>query len=163
MWLSAPAFGTLAARTGAWRALRPQLVPGIVGALLGGLVLLAFRQRAPSAVTERGRQRLRSVAADRVLYGGITEAAAAALGRDDAATLAVRAGRDVASRVPARSRRHPAIAGSALLFELGHLPTIVAYGGTLTAEVVLWTLVGNALFGVVAGVLFPAPRPPRPR
>ena len=154
VWLSAPAFEALAARTGAWRALRPQLVPGIVGALLGGIVLLAFRQRAPSAVTNAVANGFDPSLLIRVLYGGITEELLLRWGVMTLLLSLFAPGARRRGTRPGAISAAAAIAGSALLFGLGHLPTIVAYGGALTAEVVLWTLVGNALFGVVAGVLF---------
>lgn len=152
--LAAPAFAAVAARTGAWRALAPQLAPGVLGALLGGLVLLAFRQRAPSAVTTAVASGFDPSLLVRVLYGGVTEEI---LLRWGVMTLLLwlfgtRARRR--GERPGRVAAAAAIAGSALLFGLGHLPTIAAYGGTLTPDVVLWTLAGNGLFGVVMGRLF---------
>lgn len=154
MALAAPVFEALAARAGAWPALRPQLVPGTVGALLGGLVLLAFRQRAPSAVTSAVANGFDPSLLVRVLYGGITEEL---LLRWCVMTLLLwcfAPGARRRGRRPGRIAATAAIVGSALLFGLGHLPTIVAYGGALTRDVVLWTLAGNAIFGVVTGVLF---------
>ncbi len=152
--LAAPAFEALAARSGAWRALRPQIVPGLLGALLGGLVLLLFRQRAPSAVTSAVASGFDPSLLVRVLYGGMTEEL---LLRWGAMTLLLwlfaRRSRRRGER-PGRISAAAAIVGSALLFGLGHLPTIAAYGGTLARDVVLWTLAGNGLFGVVTGVLF---------
>ena len=152
--LSAPAFEALAARTGAWRALRPQLAPGILGALLGALVLLAFRQRAPSAVTSAVANGFDPSLLIRVLYGGLTEELLLRWGVMTLLLWLLAPGARRRGARPGAISAAAAIAGSALLFGLGHLPTIVAYGGALTVEVVLWTLAGNALFGVVMGILF---------
>jgi hypothetical protein len=152
--LAAPVFEAVAARRGAWHALRPQLVPGLVGALLGGLVLLLFRQRAPSAIHSAVAGGFDPSLLVRVLYGGVTEEL---LLRWGAMTLLLwlfaRGARRRHAR-PGRLAAAAAIAGSALLFGLGHLPTIVAYGGTLSTDVVAWTLAGNGLFGVLTGILF---------
>lgn len=152
--LAAPVFEALAGGGRAWRALRPQLVPGVLGALLGGLVLLAFRQRAPSAVATAVASGFDPSLVVRVLYGGITEEL---LLRWGAMTLLLWLFAPGARRRGARPgsvAAAAAIAGSALLFGLGHLPTIVAYGGALTGDVIVWTLAGNGIFGTVAGVLF---------
>jgi hypothetical protein len=152
--LAAPVFEALVERSGAWRALRPQLVPGALGALLGGLVLLAFRQRAPSAVTNAVSNGFDPSLLVRVLYGGITEELLLRWGAMTLLLWLLAPGARRRGERPGRIAAASAIAGSALLFGLGHLPTIVAYGGALTRDVVLWTLTGNALFGVVTGVLF---------
>lgn len=152
--LAAPAFEALAAGSGAWRALRPQLLPGILGALLGGLVLLAFRQRAPSAVTSAVANGFDPSLLVRVLYGGITEELLLRWGVMTLLLWLLAPGARRRGERPGGVAAGAAIAGSALLFGLGHLPTIVAYGGVLTPEVVLWTLTGNGLFGVVTGILF---------
>jgi membrane protease YdiL (CAAX protease family) len=152
--LVAPVFEALVARTGVWRALRPQLAPGLIGALAGGIVLLLFRQRAPSAVTSAVANGFDPSLLVRVLYGGITEELLLRWGVMTLLLWIVAPGARRRGARPGRIAAAVAILGSALLFGLGHLPTIVAYGGTLTPEVVLWTLTGNALFGIVVGVLF---------
>ena len=43
---------------------------------------------------------------------------------------------------------------SALLFALGHLPAAQALAGALTVPVVVFVLVGNTAFGLVAGWLY---------
>lgn len=152
--LAAPAFEALAGRGGAWRALRPQIAPGVVGALLGGIVLLLFRQRAPSAVTSAVASGFDPSLLVRVLYGGITEELLLRWGAMTLLLWLFAPGARRRGERPGRIAAAAAIAGSALLFGLGHLPTIAAYGGTLTPDVVLWTLTGNGLFGVVTGALF---------
>lgn len=152
--LAAPVFEAAAARRGVGRVLLAQLVPGALGGLAGGLVLLLFRQRAPSAIRTVSAGGFDPSLLVRVLYGGITEEI---LLRWGAMTLLLwifaRGARRRRQR-PGRLAAGAAILGSALLFGLGHLPTLVAYGGELTPEVLLWTLTGNGLFGIVTGVLF---------
>ena len=118
------------------RALLPELAPGIVGGLLCAGVLRLFAQRRAGR-DRRGRgERLRSVAAGARAVRRRHRGAAAALGCDDPAALApdalpargARAGR-------ARSRWRSRSCSSALLFGLGHLPTVVAFGGELTRAV----------------------------
>jgi membrane protease YdiL (CAAX protease family) len=47
-----------------------------------------------------------------------------------------------------------AILISALLFGLGHLPVASMLAGGLTLPIFLYVLVGNSIFGVVAGLLY---------
>ena len=47
-----------------------------------------------------------------------------------------------------------AVALSALLFAVGHLPAAQAMAGALTPEVVTFVMVGNTAFGLVAGWLY---------
>lgn len=152
--LVAPVFEAFARGDRVWRALRPQLVPGALGALLGGLVLLAFRQRAPSAVTTAVASGFDPSLVVRVLYGGITEELLLRWGVMTLLLWLFAPGARRRATRPGSVAAAAAIAGSALLFGLGHLPTIVAYGGALTGEVIVWTLAGNGIFGTVAGVLF---------
>ena len=52
------------------------------------------------------------------------------------------------------ARAGVAVALSALLFAVGHLPAAQAMAGALTPEVVTFVMVGNTAFGLVAGWLY---------
>lgn len=123
--LAAPVFEAAVARRGVGRALRPQLVPGIVGALLGGLVLLLFRQRAPSTIHSAVAGGFDPSLLVRVLYGGITEELLLRWGTMTLLLWIFARGARRRHARPGRIAAAAAIAGSALLFGLGHLPTIV--------------------------------------
>ncbi|MNV90211.1 CAAX amino terminal protease self- immunity [compost metagenome] len=47
-----------------------------------------------------------------------------------------------------------AVVLSAVLFAVGHLPAAQAMAGVLTPQVVVFVLVGNTAFGLVAGWLY---------
>lgn len=155
--LAAPAFEALVARTSVVRALLPQLLPGVVGGVLGCIVLRVFDRSAPAEIGEVVASGFDPSLAVRVLYGGITEELLLRWGVLTLLlwllVLPVRAlrGND---RTPGRIAAALAIVLSAIVFGLGHLPTVVAFGGELTRGVVLYVVLGNALFGSVAGVLF---------
>jgi len=129
-----------------------QIVPGIAGGVAGCAVLLAFAAQPPAQVAGVAR-RFDPTLLVRVLYGGVTEEI---LLRWCVMTLLLYVASRRARRggMPGAAAVALAIAGSALLFGLGHLPTVVAYGGTLEPDVVAWVVGGNALFGSVAGLLF---------
>jgi membrane protease YdiL (CAAX protease family) len=155
--LAAPAFEALVARTSVGRALLPQLLPGVVGGVLGCIVLRVFDRRAPAEIGAVVASGFDPSLAVRVLYGGITEELLLRWGVMTvllwllALPARVLRGRE---GPPGRVAAVLAILLSALVFGLGHLPTVVAFGGELTRGVVLYVVLGNALFGGVAGVLF---------
>lgn len=155
--LRAPAFEALVARRSATRALLPQILPGVAGGVLGCVVLRVFGRSAPSEIAAITASGFDPSLVVRVLYGGVTEEL---LLRWGVMTLLL-----WLLVLPARALRGPerqpgrvavalAILLSALAFGLGHLPTVVAFGGELTRGVVLYVVLGNALFGSVAGLLF---------
>jgi hypothetical protein len=152
--LAAPAFTALVTRRPVLRALRPQVVPGILGGMLGALILLVFHRRVPAGVATAVAAGFDPSLAVRVLYGGVTEEL---LLRWGAMSFFLWAAWRVVQRGAGTPRAGVvafAVLASALLFGLGHLPTVLAFGGTLSRGVVVYLLVGNALFGTVTGVLF---------
>lgn len=151
--VSAPAISAIAGGGGVLDAWRPQLVPGFVGGCIGAVVIVAFYAFAPEP--------LRAVQPEaplpltvRVLYGGITEEVLMRWGLMTAiAWLGWRILQRDAQR-PSAAVMWAAIAVSALLFGLSHLPAVAQSLPALSASVVAYTTIGNALFGVVAGYLF---------
>lgn len=151
--LAAPVFEAVLAGTGAVQALRNQLVPATVaGALVGGL-LIYLTGAAPAELRALGAQ-FQIPLAPKLLYGGVTEEILMRWGLMSVLIwlpwrfLQGRAGRPRTAYVVA------GIAITALLFGLGHLPAVIAMGGTLSAAVVAYVVVGNTLPGIVFGVLY---------
>jgi hypothetical protein len=152
--LHAPAFAALAARGGVARALLPQLAPGAIGGILGASVLLAFRQRAPAAMATTAAAGFDPSLLVRVLYGGITEEL---LLRWGVMTLLLWASWRLVQRgagAPQPAVVLFAVLASAFVFGLGHLPTVLAFGGALSRPVIAYVLLGNATFGCITGFLF---------
>ena len=151
--LHAPVFEALAGSTPVVAALRPLLVPGLLGGLVGGAFLIAITYAAPPELATAAQKIVLPLSV-RILYGGITE------------ELLLRWG--VMSlmlwllwRFVQRSPGQPtallvwlAIVGSAALFGVGHLPAAHAIVGTLSFPVVVFVVGGNAAFGTLAGWLF---------
>ena len=140
-----------------WTALKPQLGPGLVGGLLGGAAIVvvsaAWLPLLPSEFTDAADS-LSLPAATRFLYGGITEEI---LMRWGLMTLLVW----VAHRVAARKAATPpaaayvfAIVISALLFGAGHLGLAALLAPELTASIIGYIVIANALFALVAGYLY---------
>ena len=151
--LHAPAFEAIATRSPMARALKPQLVAGLIGGTFGGILVIVFSFLAPpelAAVQKRFDVPLIA----RVLYGGFTEEI---LLRWGFMTLLVW----VAWRLFQRGTGSPkaiavwiAIIVSALVFGAGHLPAAALLIGRLSPAVVVLVVAANALFGILAGFLF---------
>ena len=157
--LSAPVAESLAAGGPTGLALRTQLLPGVLGALIGAAsVLLTAALVKPFLTTDTierisSFQRLLPIPT-RLLYGGITEEV---LMRWGLMTLAVW----VVWRVfqkrftkPTRICFVVAILFSSFVFALGHLPVAFLLLPEVTAAVILFVIVANSAFGVVAGYLY---------
>ncbi|MDD2700695.1 MAG: CPBP family intramembrane metalloprotease [Sideroxydans sp.] len=151
--LAAPAVSAVASRGSVLNALRPQVVPGLVGGAIGAIVILGFYVFAPES--------LKAIQPDtplplvvRVLYGGITEEV---LVRWGLMTVLVWVGwralrRDL--QEPSAGIIWGAIAISALVFGLSHLPSVAQSLPAVTPYFAAYVTIGNALFGLIAGHLF---------
>lgn len=159
--LRAPAAEAMAG--GKWRefgsALKPQIIPGILGGVGGGLaiVLIASTSRwflppeTLTRITELGKH---LPVPTRLLYGGITEEL---LLRWGVMTLLVWA----AWRILNRGQDKPkagyvigAILVSAVIFGIGHLPIALMLVSAPTVAFVSYVIVANSIFGIIAGWLF---------
>ncbi len=151
--LRAPAFEAVAARRPPGPALAPQLLPGLICGVAGGILLYAILRFAPAAVAEL-QQRFTPPLVARILYGGITEEI---LLRWGFMTTLVW----LAWRLLQRRRGAPrvlyvwlAIVVSALVFGAGHLPAASVLIGTLTVNIVVFVVVANTVFGILFGYLY---------
>jgi len=157
--LSAPAAEAVARGTSLKSAVQPQVLPGIVGGLAGGILLGAIQVGAkfmlpPEFVTKAEALASNTSLATRILYGGITEEL---LLRWGMMSLLVWLGWRVFSKghgKPATPYFVAAIALSALLFGLGHLPLAFVLGTSVTASVIAYVVVANSIFGLIAGYLY---------
>lgn len=151
--LRAPVMEALAKRGDCLSALAPQLIPGVIGGILGAAVIVGFYEFSPRALAALQTTDSIPLAA-RVLYGGITEEV---LIRWGLMTTLVW----LAWRVLQRGKGAPSstvvwlgIGISALLFGVSHVPSVVAAVGSVPLTIVAYITLGNALFGLVAGILF---------
>lgn len=151
--LGAPVFEAALSGTGAWVALKPQLIPAaIVGLFTGGMLVLLGRI-TPAELLALG-QTIKIPVAAKLLYGGVTEEV---LMRWGLMTFLVwLPWRFIQKRLgpPRPTYVIGAIFMAALLFGAGHLPAAAAMGVSLTAPVVTWIIVGNTVPGVLCGFLY---------
>lgn len=157
--LSAPLFEAISNRTAINLAIQPQVLPGIIGGLVGGILLTAIQFCAKlflplDFVTKAEALSSNTSFLTRILYGGITEEL---LLRWGLMTLLVWMGWRVFSQgqdVPSTFCFTVAIFLSALFFGLGHLPLVFALGTQVTISVIAFVIVGNSVFGLIAGYLY---------
>ncbi len=152
--LRAPAFEAAVTARPIASALRPQVLPGLVGGVLGGAGLFAIGGYAAPAALAAVEQQFTLPILARVLYGGMTEELLLRWGLMTA--LVWLAWRFVQHRQGAPRTVYVwlAIVVSALLFGAGHLPAAAALIGHLTGALVMFVVVANAAFGVLFGYLF---------
>lgn len=156
----APRIGLQASALTAWLsgqrvapALRPQWMPGLLGGMFGAIWLVLLAHVAPSELRPADPASAMPLLV-KVLYGGITEEL---LVRWGAMGLLLWLFWRVLQRGQGRPRPvwvAVAVVLSALLFAAGHLPAAQAIAGVLTPDVLAYMLIGNTVFGLVAGALF---------
>jgi len=156
--LSAPALEALARRDSFIEALRNEIIPGIVGGLIGAAAVVSSwvvaRLILPLEFVARAEQfnHLLPVPT-RLLYGGVTEEVFLRWGL---LTFLVWAGWKLFQR--AHGKPHSryfvgAILISSIVFGLGHLPIAVALG-SISITIGLYIVIANSMFGLIAGYLY---------
>jgi membrane protease YdiL (CAAX protease family) len=157
--LSSPVAESAASGGNSISAFKPQIIPGIVGGLTGGvsLVLIAAALKpflSPEVLARLGEYGKILPLPVRLLYGGIIEEL---LLRWGLMTLLVWA----AWRLFQKGQGRPkpaffvgAILISSLLFAIGHLPVAFMLFPEPTLALTLFVIVGNSAFGLIAGYLY---------
>jgi membrane protease YdiL (CAAX protease family) len=148
--LRAPLLSAWACRAPLGQAIRPAIVPGLAGGVVGAAALYLASRAAP--VQMHIDTPIPVLA--RLLYGGITEEL---LMRWGLMTLIAW----IIWRLFQHRAEHPSpaviaasIVLSALMFGAGHLPAAATLVGHLTAGVIAYVVIANAVFGVIAGWLY---------
>ena len=157
--LSSPVAEAAASGGDSVSAFKPQIIPGIVGGLTGGvsLVLIAAALKpflSPEVLARLGEYGKILPLPTRLLYGGIIEEL---LLRWGLMTLLVWA----AWRLFQKGQNRPkpaflvgAILISSVVFAIGHLPMAFMLFPELTLALKLFVIVGNSAFGVIGGYLY---------
>jgi hypothetical protein len=157
--LSSPYVESIAAGRPSLSALRPQLVPAVLGAVVGSVCILLTASAVRQVLTADVNDRLSALGTllplpMRLLYGGIVEEL---LLRWGLMTLLVWIGWRLfqkAQNKPSSITFVVAILLSSLVFAVGHLPVAVMLVGEITTAIVFFVIVANSAFGIVAGYLY---------
>jgi len=157
--LTAPLAESFAAGRPALAPLRRQLLPGVVGGFTGGFAILltaAVIKPFLTAETIRLSANFGKLVpmTTRLLYGGITEELLMRWGLMTFFAWAVWRLFQRRFERPTRVCFVAAILLSALIFGLGHLPVAVTLLGGATVAMVVFVIVANSAFGIVAGYLY---------
>jgi len=157
--LSAPFAEALANDGDRIAALGPQVIPGIIGSLVGGaaIILVGFtsRQFLAAEITQRISQFGEFLPLPtRLLYGGFVEEL---LLRWGVMTFLVWGGWRLfqkGERVPTATIFVFAILISSVIFAIGHLPIAYLLFPAHTIALTMFVIIGNSMFGLVAGYLY---------
>jgi len=157
--LRAPTAEALAAGSAVASALKPQIVPGLIGGALGGFFIilssLLFKPLLSAETINRVGQFGKLLPLPtRLLYGGITEEL---LLRWGVMTLLVwLMWRLLQKRqaAPTQATFVTANVISALVFGVGHLPIAFMLLPNASLALVLFVIIANSTFGIIAGYLF---------
>ena len=157
--LSSPAAEAAAGNGPLGSALKPQIIPGLIGGFVGGvgIILNWFIWKPflpPEFVALSVDLNKLLPLPTRLLYGGFTEEL---LLRWGLMTLLVWA----AWRLFQKGQGEPqtvyftgAIVVSAVMFGLGHLPFAFALIPDASVALILYVIVGNSMFGLIVGYLY---------
>lgn len=135
-------------------ALRPQLIPGFVAGVFGGVALFAIGGSASPAVLAEVEPPFTLPFLARVLYGGVTEELLLRWGLMTLLVWLAWRFLQYRSGAPRPLYVWLAIVVSALLFGAGHLPAATMQTAELTGYVVLFIVGTNTAFGVLFGYLY---------
>lgn len=155
--LSAPFTAAIARGDRLSTAIKPQVLPGLVGGLLGAIALSTISSLwspfLPWDFLAKAKEQPTPLLV-RLLYGGITEEL---LLRWGLMTLLVWLGWRLLQRRKGQPRTRyvvGAIVLSSLFFGMAHLPILFALGSQVTLSLISYILVANSLFGAIAGYLY---------
>lgn len=157
--LHAPAAEAWARREEFFSELRPQILPGIIAGILCGSALigiwLVFTPfLTPEFVSQAERFNKFIPTAVRFLYGGLTEEV---LLRWGMMTFLVWLFWRLFQKGAGKPRPAFVVAAiliSAFIFAVGHLPLAIALAGQTSVPMIGFVIIGNSLFGIVAGFLY---------
>lgn len=157
--LSSPLAEAVSSGSSITSAIQPQIVSGIVGGLISSILLMMVEFLTKPFLPAEFVSKAKALSSNtsfltRILYGGITEEL---LLRWGMMTLLVW----VAWRIFSHGQGEVAalyfigaILLSSFLFGLGHLPLVILLGAQVTPLIVSYVIVGNSLFGLIAGYLY---------
>jgi membrane protease YdiL (CAAX protease family) len=140
-------------------ALKPQIIPGLIGGFAGGVGIILnwflWKPFLPSEFVARSLELNKLLPLPtRLLYGGFTEEL---LLRWGLMTLLVWA----AWRLFQKGQGEPqrvyfigAIVVSSVIFGLGHLPFVFALVPDASIALILYVIAGNSIFGLIVGYLY---------
>lgn len=157
--LSAPVAEAAAGNGQLASALKPQIIPGLIGGFMGGLgiILNWFLWKSflpPAFVARSGELNKLLPLPTRLLYGGFTEELLLRWGLMTLLLWAVWRLFQKGKGKPRTVYLTGAIIASSVIFGLGHLPFVFLLVPDASVALVLYVIAGNSFFGLIAGYLY---------
>lgn len=142
-----------------WAAIQPQIVPGLIGGAIGGIWLSSWFSLWQSSLPIAFLNQAEDISKNtpfftRILYGGITEEIILRWGLMTFLVWIMWLALQKFQGAPETIYVILAIAISSFVFGLGHLPIAFALSSQITVLLVLYIVLGNSLFGIIAGYLY---------
>ena len=157
--LSSPAAEALAGGQPVGSALRPQVLPGALGAVIGGISILVAAAVFKPFLTPETIQRVAQFGGlmpfpTRLLYGGLTEEVLLRWGFMTLIVWAVWRVFQKKLMKPSKGSFIVAILISSIVFAIGHLPIAIGVLHDTSVALIMFVIVANSAFGLVAGFLY---------
>jgi membrane protease YdiL (CAAX protease family) len=157
--LSSPAAEAVAGKQDFLAALKPQIIPGLIGGFLGGVGIIvnwfSWKPFLPPDFVARSVELNKLLPLPtRLLYGGLTEELLLRWGLMTLLVWAVWRLFQKGQGKPLTVYFVGAIIVSALIFGLGHLPFVFALVPEASVALIVYVIVGNFIFGLIAGYLY---------
>lgn len=155
--LHAPVIAAYAEGQEPYSILKSQVIPAVIGGVLGGLFVLGFMVVLVGYLPEdfiRAGEKLNPPWYSKVIYGGITEEILIRWGLMSFLTWCCYRLTQAKNSVIQSHNYLFAIVLSAFLFGVGHLPVAFALSSEVNLALVLYIIFGNAGFGLIAGYLY---------
>jgi len=157
--LSSPVAEAMAGKGQIGPALKPQIIPGLIGGFIGGVGIILnwvlWKPFLPTDFVARSAQLNKLLPLPtRLFYGGFTEEL---LLRWGLMTLLVWVAWWLFQKRQDVPRTFCFVGGiivSSIIFGLGHLPLVFALVPGASVALILYVVVGNAVFGLIAGCLY---------
>lgn len=157
--LSAPLAEAIS-QSGSWLlAIKPQLVLGVIGGIVSGIALFListwWEAFLPADFLAKGEALSQNTPLlTRILYGGITEEILLRWGLMTFLVWLLWFWFQQQCGVPSKTCFIIAIAISALMFAIGHLPLAFILSTKVTTSLIAYIIICNSFFGLVAGYLY---------
>ncbi len=155
--LGAPILDSYLRRSFTVTTLKPILTSALVGGILGGMLILLFYQFSKPYLPTEFLENVEDFTPPlytKIFYGGITEEI---LIRWGLMSFFVWGAYRLTQSKGAEVRAYNYITGillSAIIFGVGHLPAATILSPVLTGGLVLYIIIGNSIFGIIAGYLY---------
>lgn len=155
--LTAPVIFALARSESALKELKQQIIPALIGGIIGGIFILVFLGALSSYLPKEflsAGEKLAPPWYTKMLYGGITEEL---LIRWGLMSFFVWGAYRLTQKNGSNIRAHNYIFSiiiSALIFGLAHFPVAFALSSEITTPLVAYIILGNSAFGFIAGYLY---------